>query len=114
VGSSVAKLLQFTERWTPDRNMRDQYGKVAVVSGGTSGLGYEIAKQLVQHHGHVIVADRNKVEGYKCAAPHWWLTLPDRSVWGIGGMPLLLPCCCSTSQHRQRALFSAEHGLTLA
>jgi NAD(P)-dependent dehydrogenase (short-subunit alcohol dehydrogenase family) len=59
----MTKLLQFTERWTPDHNMPDQFGKVAIVTGGTEGLGFEIAKQLAVHQAHVIMAARNDTKG---------------------------------------------------
>jgi NAD(P)-dependent dehydrogenase (short-subunit alcohol dehydrogenase family) len=107
----MAKLLQFTERWTSDRNMPDQFGKVAIVTGGTSGLGYEIAKQLARHHAHVIIAARNEAKGFRCAAVHCCLSTVPGCVDGCVGRSVGCCCClaaaslcCCSAARRRRAL----------
>jgi NAD(P)-dependent dehydrogenase (short-subunit alcohol dehydrogenase family) len=44
-------------------NILDQNGKVVVVTGSSSGLGYETAKVLADKNATVIVAVRNEVKG---------------------------------------------------
>lgn len=40
----------------------DLTGKVIIITGGNSGLGYESAKQLVQHGAEVVIACRDMVK----------------------------------------------------
>ena len=46
-------------------------GKQAVVTGGNSGIGFEVAKALACAGAHVVVASRNaaKSEEYACRVP---------------------------------------------
>ncbi len=37
--------------------------KTAIITGGTSGIGYETAKGLLKHDYHVVLAGRNKTKG---------------------------------------------------
>lgn len=48
-----------------ERDIPDLSGKTAVVTGATSGLGYETARMLAQHGARVIVAGRNADKGRK-------------------------------------------------
>ncbi len=48
--------------WTPTE-MPDQHGRVAVVTGANSGLGFEVARKLTQAGGHVILACRDQTRG---------------------------------------------------
>ena len=41
----------------------DQYGKLAIVTGGTGGLGYETALELARAGAEVILAGRNQAKG---------------------------------------------------
>ena len=50
------------EKWTTD-NISDQKGRVAIVTGSSSGIGYEAARVLANKNAEVIVAVRNQVKG---------------------------------------------------
>lgn len=49
-------------KWTAD-NISDQKGKVAIVTGSSSGIGYEAARVLANKNAEVIIAVRNRVKG---------------------------------------------------
>jgi NAD(P)-dependent dehydrogenase (short-subunit alcohol dehydrogenase family) len=51
-------------RWTSE-DIEDQTGRVAIVTGGNSGIGYETAKALAAKGAAVIVASRNNQRGSK-------------------------------------------------
>jgi protochlorophyllide reductase len=51
-----------TNRWTLN-NMSDQTGRVAIVTGANSGLGYETSLALAQKNATVIMACRNLKKG---------------------------------------------------
>ena len=47
-----------TNRWTT-QNIPDQTGRIAIITGANSGLGYETALALTQKNATVIMACRN-------------------------------------------------------
>ena len=50
--------------WTAD-NIPDQKGKIAIVTGSSSGIGYEAARVLANKNAKVIIAVRNLEKGKK-------------------------------------------------
>lgn len=50
------------EKWTAE-NIPSQKGKIAIVTGASSGIGYEAARVLANKGAEVIVAVRNKEKG---------------------------------------------------
>ncbi|MFC2082313.1 SDR family NAD(P)-dependent oxidoreductase, partial [Bacteroidota bacterium] len=53
--------------WTAD-NIPDQKGKIAIVTGSSSGIGYEAARVLANKNAKVIIAVRNPIKGEDAAA----------------------------------------------
>ncbi len=52
------------QRWTAD-NIPDLIGKVAIVTGSSSGIGFEAARVLANKNAEVIIAVRNQSKGDK-------------------------------------------------
>jgi NAD(P)-dependent dehydrogenase (short-subunit alcohol dehydrogenase family) len=61
-------------KWTT-ADIPDQTGRVAVITGANTGLGYETAAALAEHGAHVVLAVRNLDKG-KDAASHITATGP--------------------------------------
>jgi NAD(P)-dependent dehydrogenase (short-subunit alcohol dehydrogenase family) len=47
------------ERWT-DKDIQDQTGRVAVVTGANTGIGLSTASQLARHGATVVLAVRDR------------------------------------------------------
>ncbi len=54
--------MKNNQRWTAD-NITDQTGKVAIVTGSSSGIGYEAARVIANKNAEVIIAVRNQAKG---------------------------------------------------
>ncbi|NKQ36641.1 MAG: SDR family oxidoreductase [Chloroflexi bacterium] len=66
------------KKWTAD-DMPDQAGKVIVVTGANSGLGYETSLALARKGAHVVLACRNMEKG-ETAVTQICRQLPDASL----------------------------------
>jgi NAD(P)-dependent dehydrogenase (short-subunit alcohol dehydrogenase family) len=56
-----------TAKWT-DADVPDQTGRVAVITGSNTGIGYEAAAVLAGKGAHVVLAVRNLDKGRDAAA----------------------------------------------
>jgi NAD(P)-dependent dehydrogenase (short-subunit alcohol dehydrogenase family) len=54
-------------KWTA-ADIPDQTGRVAVITGANTGLGYETASALAEHGAHIVLAVRNLDKGKNAAA----------------------------------------------
>ena len=58
----MASSLLWSASQIPDLN-----GRVMIVTGSDTGIGYEAAHELARHGAHVIVATRDEKKGSECA-----------------------------------------------
>lgn len=82
-------LIMAKPGWS-ERDIPDQAGKRVLVTGGASGIGFEMARALAQRRAHVIIADRNldagrlavnRILAMRCeaAVEFRWLDLSDQA-----------------------------------
>lgn len=67
-----------TAQWT-ERDIREQHGTLAVVTGANSGIGYEAARALAAKGAHVVLAVRSTQKG-QAAAETIRRAVPDAQV----------------------------------
>lgn len=53
-------------RWTPDQ-IDDQSGRVAMITGANSGIGYRVALHMAEHGARTVLACRDTAEGARAA-----------------------------------------------
>jgi retinol dehydrogenase-12 len=53
--------------WT-EKDIPDQQGRVFIITGGSAGIGYEVAKALFHVNAHVFIASRSKEGAEKAVA----------------------------------------------
>lgn len=63
------------------KEIYDIKGKIAIVTGGNSGIGYEIAKTLAQSGAKIVIANRRREEGEKAA----------KAISELGGEAIAIP-----------------------
>ncbi|EFJ45884.1 hypothetical protein VOLCADRAFT_93745 [Volvox carteri f. nagariensis] len=59
---SVRQLLP---GWDPDRDMPDMFGKVVLVTGANSGIGFQTSRLLARNNAHVVMVVRDVDKGKK-------------------------------------------------
>ncbi|GLC40817.1 hypothetical protein PLESTB_000019600 [Pleodorina starrii] len=69
-GEGLLSLLpgfvrQVLPGWDPDRDMPDMFGKVVLVTGANSGIGYQTTRLLARNNAHVIMVVRDIDKGKK-------------------------------------------------
>ena len=90
-------------RWTLD-DMPDQTGRIAIVTGANTGIGYETARALARKHARVILACRSLEKG-RAAADRIRAEQPDADV----ALELLDLADCTTWRPSPSG---SEHGTT--
>ena len=77
-----------TVRWT-EQSIPDLAGRTFVVTGATSGLGWETARALSQHGAHVVVGGRTEAKARQ-AIDRIGATDPSGTLapWAVGRGPL--------------------------
>lgn len=96
-------MIRFGEaRWGAG-DIGDLSGRTAIVTGATSGIGFETAVALAAHGAHVVLACRDRMRGNRVA---------DQLTCGIGAVSAeVLPVDLASlaSVRGAAALFNAEH-----
>ncbi|KZV84369.1 NAD(P)-binding protein [Exidia glandulosa HHB12029] len=61
--SIISELMPPKPKWLPANDMPDCTGKVFLVTGGNSGIGFETVKELLKKGGKVYLAARSRSKG---------------------------------------------------
>jgi NAD(P)-dependent dehydrogenase (short-subunit alcohol dehydrogenase family) len=75
---TLGMVLHMSAKWT-DADVGDQSGRVAIVTGSNSGLGFDTARVLAEHGATVVLAVRDTEKG-AAAASRIKRTAPDADV----------------------------------
>ncbi|KAK5019637.1 hypothetical protein BJ546DRAFT_1004212 [Cryomyces antarcticus] len=65
MGNILSQSFFLPEPVLTEKNLKDQHGKVFIVTGGYVGVGFELSKILYQHNGTVYIAGRSQAKGDK-------------------------------------------------
>src|ERR1700722_5120005 len=93
-----------TKRWT-ETDIPDQAGRVAVVTGANSGIGYDAARVLAEHGATVVLACRNRDKATEAAgrieehAPRADITVVDLDLSDLSSIRLAAETIRSTHHH---------------
>ena len=90
-------------KWT-NKDILDQTGKIAIVTGANGGIGYETARVLAQKGTHVVMACRNMTKGHE-AHDAIKREMPDASI-----QLMHLDLASLDSIHTFVEAFKSEHG----
>ncbi|KAK5160869.1 hypothetical protein LTR04_004422 [Oleoguttula sp. CCFEE 6159] len=63
MGNILSQSFFLPEPVLTEKNLKDQHGKVFIVTGGYVGVGFELSKILYQHNGTVYIAGRSQAKG---------------------------------------------------
>src|SRR5947207_10004715 len=88
--------------WTTD-NISDLNGKVIIVTGANSGIGFETAKELTRKGAHVVLACRSMEKG-SAAAQYIHVEIRNARL-----EPMVLDLTSLKSVHAFAETFSAAH-----
>lgn len=58
-GLLPARLRRAACMWRPAHDMADQFGRVFIVTGGNSGIGFQVVKNLAKKNATVVLATHN-------------------------------------------------------
>ncbi|KZT52548.1 NAD(P)-binding protein [Calocera cornea HHB12733] len=62
MGQALSEMFPPKAKWTPDQ-IPDQTGKVAIVTGGNTGIGFSTCRHLLEHNARVYLGARSAAKG---------------------------------------------------
>ncbi|KAH8799334.1 hypothetical protein F5884DRAFT_686724 [Xylogone sp. PMI_703] len=68
MGNMLSQTFAIPKPSLTEKNIPDQIGKVFIITGGNTGVGYEVCRILFMHHGTVYLAGRSKEKCEKAIA----------------------------------------------